>query len=152
MRAIPMPRPTHQRAAARDRLREEQLDAVTEIVDRFLYDLGRIMAGHLVDLEPYVDRPVARAVCESLQPFLDSGHVLRPDFGPYGELRVEGDLLAPEQPVIATVEFEDRSTRETPEGRVAVTSRRRIRVRMRISLDPACVIEVAVSAGSQELT
>ena len=70
---------------------------------------------------------------------------MRPDFGPFGDLRVEGDLLRTSDPVLAALEFDDRCVRQTARGRLIPAKRRRLRLVMRVTLDPARVIDCEVS-------
>ncbi len=70
---------------------------------------------------------------------------MRPDFGAFGDLRVEGELLEVSRAVLATLEFEDRCARETASGQVVAARGRRLRLTMHLSLDPVHVIDCAVS-------
>jgi hypothetical protein len=65
---------------------------------------------------------------------------LHPDFGAYGELRIEGDLCSTDHPVRATLHFEDHSMYESATGHLRPMPRRRVCVDMCIRLDP-CVLE-----------
>jgi len=109
-----------------DEIREKKLDAVKTIAERFTYDLGLLIAGHPVELEQYVDNTAARRLRQSVEPFLASGDAMRPNFGDYGELRIEGFLLSNEHPIYAYVEFDDQSIRETSSGDLIPTGRRRM--------------------------
>lgn len=109
-----------------DEIREKKLDAVKQLAERFTYDLGLLIAGHPVELEQYVDMAAARRLRESVEPFLASGDAMRPNFGDYGELRIEGYLLSSEHPIYAYVEFDDQSIRETASGDLIPTGRRRM--------------------------
>jgi hypothetical protein len=133
------------RRSARDQLREQRLDDIIALADRFIYDLGRLVAGHRVHLESYVRPDVSRAMQESLRPFLASGDVLRPDFGLHAELRVEGDLLTPGAAVDVLIDFEDRSVRESSSGRRLATARRPVRISMVVSLEPARISRVTLT-------
>ena len=70
---------------------------------------------------------------------------MRPDFGAFGDLRIEGELLRPSEPVLATLEFDDRCTRETAQGQVIPTRRRRLRITMHVAVDPVRIIDCAVA-------
>ncbi len=108
------------------------LERLSALVDRLLYDLALIMSGRRAELEAYVDREIADRIRTTLQLFLDSGDVVRPDFGPYAEVRIEGDLLRGADPVSVWVDFENRSTREDPDGRLRALPRHRVRVRFQV--------------------
>jgi hypothetical protein len=133
------------RRAARDDVRERRLEEISELAERLLYDLGRLIAGHKVDIESYTVPEVSSAIRASLRPFLVAGLILRPDFGIHAELRVEGQLLKADSPIEATVRFEDRSLRETAAGRLEPVVRRPIRIWMRLSLDPPRIRSLQVT-------
>ena len=50
--------------------------------------------------------------------------------------RVEGELLESSQPVLATLEFDDHCIRETANGRLVPSRRRRLRIAMRVAIEP----------------
>ncbi len=126
-------------------LREQRLEQVRDAVDDFAYRLGLLIAGHEPPDDGSGDAVQAR-LRGVLRPFLDGGDVMRPDFGPFGDLRVEGDLLRTSDPVLTTLEFDDRCVRQTARGRLIPAQRRRVRLVMRVTLDPARVIDCEVSA------
>ncbi|HEY4868411.1 MAG TPA: hypothetical protein VII79_00245 [Candidatus Dormibacteraeota bacterium] len=73
---------------------------------------------------------------------------MRPDFGAYAELRVDGDLLDVDRHVKAVLEFEDRSMRETFDGRLLPVPRRRVRLTMTVRLEPCVVEDCIVALGA----
>ncbi|MDQ6848169.1 MAG: hypothetical protein M3019_11420 [Candidatus Dormibacteraeota bacterium] len=105
---------------------------VLELVERFVYDLGRLIAGEQVDLDGYVDANSARRLSDAVRPALVAGTATRPDFGEYAEVRIEGDLLNQSVPVRTDVEFDDRS--KLLGGSAPLHARRR--VRLQLLLDP----------------
>ena len=109
-----------------DDVREQRLEDIKKLAERFTYDLGLLIAGHPVELEAYVAPGPAQRLRASLEPFLASGDAMRPNFGEYGELRVEGDLLNLDDPIRAHVEFDDQSVRETAKGELIPIPRRRM--------------------------
>jgi len=115
--------------------RSRRVAEVSQLVERFVYDLGLIIAGRVVHLEHYVEAAVARRLRDALEPALAAGAVTRPDFGEYAQLRIEGDLLDLSESVRTVVEFDDRSTRSDGRGEVMARSRRR--VRLHLLIDPA---------------
>lgn len=125
-------------------LREQRLEHVRDAVDQFAYSLGLLMAGHDASRE-CADAAVETQLQEVLGPFLARGEVMRPDFGPFGDLRVEGDLLQTGEPVRTTLEFDDRSVRQTARGQLIPARRRRLRLVMRVALNPVRVLDCAVS-------
>lgn len=143
-----LPAVVRRRDAVRDEVREQRLGRVIAVADRFVHDLALLSAGHSANLESYLAPAVSQAIRGRLRPFLESGDLLRPDFGVHGELRVEGELLRVDRPVDATLEFTDRSLRETAQGGLVPVARRRVRIRMRVSLHPEriCAVELTTSA------
>jgi len=124
-----------QASAERDALRERRLDEVIGLVDRFMYDMARLIAGHPPEWETYVALGVTSCFTTAVAPFLAGGDAMRPDFGQFGQLRVDGDLTDSATPVEAWLEFDDRSLRETPDGRLIGSPRRRMQIWMAIALD-----------------
>ena len=120
---------------AADDLREQRLEDIKKLAERFTYDLGLLIAGHPVELETYVAPQPAQRLIASLEPFLASGDAMRPNFGEYGELRVEGNLLASDRPIHAYLEFDDLSQRETADGQLHSIGRRRMH--LTLVIDPS---------------
>lgn len=125
-------------------VREARLEQVRDAVDDFAYRLALLIAGHDPPEAPAGDE-VERRLHGGLRLFFARGDVMRPDFGPFGDLRVEGDLLQASEPVLTTLEFDDRSVRQTARGRLIPARRRRVRLVMRVTLDPSHVLDCAVS-------
>jgi hypothetical protein len=127
---------TSQINPSQDDVREQRLEDIKKLAERFTYDLGLLIAGHPVELEAYVAAGPAQRLRASLEPFLASGDAMRPNFGEYGELRVEGDLLNLDDPIRAHVEFDDQSVRETSNGELIPIPRRRML--LSLIIDPSC--------------
>jgi hypothetical protein len=125
-------------------IRERRLEDIRDAVEQFTFELGMLIAGHEVD-NGSGDHVLMAQLQRELQPFLEAGDAMHPDFGAFGDLRIEGDLLEPAQPVLATLEFDDRCARETASGRVVPARGRRLRVMLHIGLDPLHIIDCAVS-------
>jgi hypothetical protein len=125
-------------------LREERLDLIRDAVEQFTHTLGLLISGHDPPLDT-ADHDLAARLQRELHPFLSLGDVMRPDFGPFGDLRVEGDLLQSLDPVLATLEFDDRCVRQTAAGRLVPARRRRLRLTMHVAIDPSRVIDCVVS-------
>lgn len=101
---------------------------VLSVAERFVYDLGLLIAGERVDMSDYVDPASAGRMIDAVRPALEAGAVTAPDFGEYAQVRIHGDVLDRSTPVWTTVEFEDRSARlDLSSGTPA---RRRIRVQL----------------------
>jgi hypothetical protein len=107
-----------------------------------------MMAGQSPDFGSVVAPLLSERVSSALAPYRDSGELMRPDFGAYAELRVDGDLLDVDRHVKAVLEFEDRSMRETLDGRLLPVPRRRVRLTMTVRLEPCVVEDCVVSLGS----
>jgi hypothetical protein len=120
--------------ADRDTRRSQRVSAVLELVERFVYDLGLLVAGEVADMSEYVDARCAQRLRSVVQPALAAGAMIRTDFGEYAQVHIEGDLLDLSVPVAAVVEFDDRSTRLDEDGSAVNRSRRR--VRLQLLLDP----------------
>ena len=119
-----------------DDIREMKLDNIKAICEKFVYDLGLVIAGHTVRLEEYVNPTAATKLINSVEPFLASGDAMKPNFGEYGELRVEGNILDNTQPIFAYIHFDDLSIRETASGELVPTPRRKML--LTLVLDPSC--------------
>jgi hypothetical protein len=125
-------------------LREERLEHIRDAVEQFTYTLGLLISGHDAPSDA-ADNDLAARLQRELQPFLSLGDVMRPDFGPFGDLRVEGNLLQVDAAVLATLEFDDRCVRQTAGGRLVPARRRRMRLTMRVATNPPRVIGCVVS-------
>jgi hypothetical protein len=125
-------------------LRERRLEDIRDAVEEFAYGLAQIMAGHDI-VSATADHSLTHRVRTVVEPFLSRGDVMRPDFGPFGDLRVEGDLLQKTKPLLATLDFDDRCVRQTPEGRLLPARRRRLRLVMQVTADPERVIDCCFS-------
>lgn len=125
-------------------LREERLEHIRDAVEHFAYTLGLVISGHDAPVDD-PDHDLAARLQRELHPFLSSGDVMRPDFGPFGDLRVEADLLRFADPVLATLEFDDRCVRQTAGGRLVPARRRRLRLTMQVTGSPLRVVDCAVS-------
>jgi hypothetical protein len=125
-----------------DELRERRLDEVKALAERFTYDLGLLIAGHRVPLEEYVAPAVAARLRARVEPFLATGDAMRPNFGDYGELRVEGNLTEGRDPIVAYVEFDDMSQRETSAGEVIPMGKRRMLLTLTIEPNVRGVLDV----------
>jgi hypothetical protein len=135
------------RVAARDSdhaLRERRLESIRDAVEEFAYGLAQLIAGHEVSAA-IADSALAHQVRGALEPFLSRGDVMRPDFGAFGDLRVEGDLLQRATPVLATLDFDDRCVRQTSVGRLLPARRRRLRLVMHVAVEPLSVIDCSFS-------
>jgi hypothetical protein len=124
-----------------DSRRAQRVALVLELVERFVYDLGLVIAGEPVDLAGYVEAVPAARLCEAVRPALSSGVRTRPDFGEYAQVRIEGDILETSVPMVVIVEFDDRSTRLDDEGFAAFQSRRRVRLHLLLDGAAARVLD-----------
>jgi hypothetical protein len=125
-------------------LREERLEHIRDAVEQFTYTLSLLISGHDVPVGA-AEHDLAARLQRELHPFLSRGDVMRPDFGAFGDLRIEGDLLQQADPVLATLEFDDRCVRQTAGGRLVTARPRRLQIRMHVAVDPPVVIDCAVS-------
>jgi hypothetical protein len=70
--------------------------------------------------------------------------VVRPDFGAYGELRLDGDLLDDTALITAKLEFDDKSVQETNDGQLMPSPRRRVQLCMLLRLTPPKVVGLEI--------
>ena len=125
-------------------LREQRLEEIRDAVEQFSYSLGLLIAGHDAP-ENSTDHDLTAHLQHELRPFLNAGDAMRPDFGGFGDLRIEGELLQSALPILATLDFDDRCVRETVQGRLIPARGRRLRVAMHVAVDPVRIIDCAVS-------
>lgn len=135
--------PRSRRRALADEIRERRLAECRRTVEAFVFGVGLLIAGHDAELDGCATRSVVTRMQGALEPFLSTGETMRPDFGSHGELRIDGDLLDLGKPLNAWVEFEDRSMRQSG-GRLVPGPRRRIRIALKLSVQPCQVIDVTV--------
>jgi hypothetical protein len=110
--------------------RAQRVERVLVLVERFVFDLGLLIAGEPTELRAYVDARVIERLEQSVQPALDAGALARPDFGEYAEVRIEDDLLDLSHPVSTLVEFDDCSSLTRAGGFAPAPHRRRMRLRL----------------------
>jgi hypothetical protein len=125
-------------------LREERLGAIRDAVEQFTFTLALLIAGQDAPGDDGGDDVIVKLQA-GLRPFLSGGDAMRPDFGAFGDLRVEGELLEVFQPVLATLEFDDHCVRETAHGRLVPSRRRRMRITMQVTIEPVRITDCAVS-------
>ena len=130
--------------AAEHLRREECLEEIRDCVEQFSYALSMMIAGHDAPAGA-MDRELLSRMQRALQPFLARGDVMRPDFGAFGDLRVEGALLQTDEPVLAVLEFDDRCVREAADGTLVPARVRRLRLTMHLELDPVSVVDCVVA-------
>jgi hypothetical protein len=128
-------------------IREQRLESIRDAVEQFTFDLGLLIAGHEVEEGSDAHALMVRLQRE-LQPFLSAGDTMRPDFGAFGDLRIEGELLDATEPVLATVEFDDRCARETAHGQVIPARGRRLRIALHIETEPLHIVDCTLSEVS----
>jgi hypothetical protein len=129
-----------------DARRSLRVTEVMRLVEHFVYDLGMLMAGHPDDLDGYVEPGVRRRLRGTLKPAL-AGGAIRPDFGEYAQVRIEGDVLDLSESVRAVVEFDDRSSRSDGEGGAVTRSYRRVRLELVFDAAIARVIDYRIAIG-----
>ncbi|HEX4755016.1 MAG TPA: hypothetical protein VH661_04605 [Candidatus Dormibacteraeota bacterium] len=115
--------------------RDRRTTLVMSLVDRFVFDLGLLAAGHEPDIESYVAADMAARLRTAMRPGLATGLTTRPDFGEYAQVRIEGDILDTDAAVRAVVEFDDQSIRVDARGRTVTRLRRHVRILL--LFDPA---------------
>ncbi|MHB8490269.1 MAG: hypothetical protein ACYDCS_13340 [Candidatus Dormibacteria bacterium] len=124
-------------------VREQRLAGIRDAVEEFTYSLALLIAGH----DAPGDAPNHDLIVllqRELRPFLDAGDAMRPDFGSFGDLRIEGALLQPAEHALVTLEFDDRCARETVHGRVIPARMRRLRVTMHVAVDPVRIVDCGI--------
>lgn len=120
--------------------REERVARVLRLAERFVYDLGLLIAGRVPDMHDYVATTAAGRLHDALRPLDGAAAVICPEFSEYAQVRIEGDLLDTAAPVRSVVEFEDRSTRVDEDGGPVARTRRR--VRLLLLFDPAITMVI----------
>jgi hypothetical protein len=125
-------------------VRDERLASIRNLVDGFTLQLALLVAGREAELESFADTHVALQIRSRVAPFIESGAVVRPDFGAYGELRLDGDLLDDTALITAKLEFDDKSVQETNDGRLLPSPRRRVQLCMQLRLTPPKVVGLEI--------
>jgi|ERR1035437_258938 hypothetical protein len=85
-----------------------------ELIERFIYDLARLMAGHNPPMD-YLTLGVDKTLREAVSPYHEKGYTLDPDFGEKGKVEIVG-LEKLNQPIHAKVILSDRSVPINPFG------------------------------------
>lgn len=135
------------RGGTADLLRQERVALLLQLVERFVHDLGLLIAGRPTDLDAYVAAPVRDRIEDALRPLEGGRRCVHPEFGEYAQVRIDGDLLDTAAPVRSVVEFDDRSSRLDEDG--ATLARRRRRVRLLLVFDPGIttIVDHRVEVG-----
>lgn len=119
-----------------DQVVAEGLEALRALGQQFTYDLALLIAGHEVDFGGYVDARVAERLRAAVEPLLDAGDAMRPNFGESGRLVIRGNLRDEAAPVTAVVLFDHLSARELSNAAVVVPPVRRMRLELKIARGP----------------
>ena len=122
----------HRRAAARH-AREARIAEVLELAERFVYDVGLLLAGDRAAIDGYV-APGSLERLRSTLGTMPATSLLQPEFAEHALVTMTGDVLDDSRPLRCSVEFEDRSA--WLDGDIT-TPRPRRRVRVRLLVDPA---------------
>jgi hypothetical protein len=130
-----------------DAERQQRVTRVLALAERFVYDLGLVIAGEQVDLSEYVEPGSADRLHDAVRPALEAGAVVSPDFGEYAQVRIHGDVLDSSIPAWTTVEFDDRSTRLDGVSSSA-HGRRRVRVQLLLDADISRVQDYRIEVVS----
>lgn len=130
-----------------DASRGQCVTKVLELVERFVYDLGLLIAGEEVELTEYVEPGPAGRLHDAVRPALAAGAMTSPDFGEYAQVRIQGDVLDRSIPLWTIVEFEDRSTRRDLAG-AGAHPRRRVRVHLLLDADISRVLDHRIEVVS----
>lgn len=119
-------------ASLRAGLERDRATRTARLVESFLYDLGRLFAGHSPDLT-YMEPAVAQSLRQMVAPLLATGDRITPRFG---TPRVRILPVGPGQRgLIVEVVFEDSSTRLSAAGHPMVQPRRQVTAQL--TLDEA---------------
>lgn len=127
-----------------DDVRERRLEEIRNVAERFLFDLGLLICGYDVDFHEYVVPQVSDILIGSVEPFLQTGHAMLPNFGEFGEMRVEGVLMDASVPITVWIEFEDHSMRETATGERLPGVRRRMILTLTIDARAGYITQVGL--------
>lgn len=129
-----------------DAARGQRVTMVLALAERFVYDLGLLIAGESVDMSDYMDPSPAARMFDAVRPALAAGAQIAPDFGEYAQVRIEGDVLDRSAPVCTTVEFDDRSTRL--DLSTGAHARRRVRVQLLLDAEIRRVLDQRIELVS----
>lgn len=122
------------RASARG-AREARIAELLELAERFVYDVGLLLAGDRAGIDAYV-APGSVARLRTTLGALGVASRLQPEFAEHALVTVTGDVLDRSAPLRCSVEFEDRSA--WLDGDITAPRPRR-RVRVRMLVDPATI-------------
>jgi hypothetical protein len=147
MTGLPLP-PRLARARAqeaRDPWKQQKLEKITALAEEFIYDLGRLLAGHDPELT-YMTPKVAGQLRGMAAPFLATGDRMIANFGEV-DLTVQwpGDQRSP---IAATARFSDQSTRQTVRGENITPPRRTVVVELQVDAAADRIIDARVGSDS----
>lgn len=131
-----------------DAWKQERLDKVTTLAEEFIYDLGRLLAGHNPPLE-YVLPPVAVQLRDMATPFLRTGDRMVPNFS---DVRLTVQWPKDQRRAIAaTAVFLDQSARQTARGQTVNPPPRRVTVELQTDADATRIVEARVASDDGRL-
>jgi hypothetical protein len=131
---------------AKQALVEERELVVNELLERFLQDFGRLLAGHSVPFD-YMDPITAQLLRQAAEPFLSTGERLRPDFDEWAHREIIGDRDRPERPIHVRVFFRDQSVLETVDGGRLRNVPQDITAELLVSGDGRQILGIKMSGG-----
>lgn len=151
------PQPSNKSRGGETEVRDRRLRDISNVVESFTYSLALAVAGQEPDFESTVSRELAQRLRAALRSHLASAERIRPDFGNFARVRIEGDLLDTSRSVRVDVEFDDQSMRELPDGRLRPVAARTVQLGLSVDLEPCqirqCAVRLkahaAVGAGTQ---
>lgn len=118
------------------------VEAICDLVERFLFELAREIAGDTSDLQACVSSQVLASIDQALAPYRRSGWRLHPDFGSHAEVRVVGgNGGAPRCEVRFTDRSRDRSRPAEP------PPRREVRLDLRCRADGRVIEALRCTVG-----
>lgn len=120
------------------------VEVICALVERFLFELAREIAGDASDLQACVSTEVLASIEQALTPYRRSGSRLHPDFGSHAEVRVVegGGGSAPPR---CQVRFTDRSRDRSRPG--DPPPRREVRLDLRCRPDGRMIDALRCTVG-----
>src|SRR5205807_2515593 len=126
------------------------LDEIRRVLEGFCHALASMIAGVESDMALHADSGLATRISAALRPLRVPA--VRPDFGAFAEVCIDGDLFTADSIVRAKVEFDDESSIETATGSRVRLPRRRVALTLLLTVEPCRVVECVVTTAARSVS
>jgi hypothetical protein len=140
-----MARTAKQHAPSESEILKDLSERANALAGAFLVDLAKLFAGHEVEL-PYVAEAAAQDLRRRLQPFLDSGARLQPNFDLSVPMEVKVVPKDPDHPGLIRLNIHDMSEWQDANGHKVRSEPRRLEVELDVDGRITQILDIRMHA------